>query len=56
MLALRTGRTPVRSGQRENKNKWFNSTLLPGLAAARGLTDSMMHSNANVVKEDELKF
>lgn len=55
MLALRTGRTPVCSGQRENKNKWFNSTLLPGLAAARGLTDSM-HSNANVVKEDELKF
>lgn len=39
-------------GQRENKNKWLDSTLLPGLAAARGLTDSVMHSNAYVVKED----
>lgn len=50
MIALRTGRTPVGSGQCENKNKWLNATLLPGLAAARGLSVYMMQNNAYVTK------
>lgn len=47
MIALRTGMAPVGSGQCENKNKWLDSTLLPGLAAARGLSDYMMQNNAH---------